>query len=88
MVIQNLPFSVPTDPVAATLSEWLESKGRNPFAEVSVPEAIRILTQFTGRLLRHEQDTGRIVVLDRRLAETGYGRRMMNALPPFKRQVQ
>ncbi|MGB6144245.1 MAG: ATP-dependent DNA helicase DinG, partial [Rhodanobacter sp.] len=67
VVITQLPFAVPTDPVGATYAEWLESRGRNPFIEVSVPEATRLLTQYCGRLIRSETDHGRIVLLDRRV---------------------
>ena len=88
VVIVSLPFSVPTTPIAATHSEWLESRGLRPFDEVSVPDAIRVLTQHSGRLLRHEDDTGRIVILDRRIADTGYGKRMLDALPPFRRIIE
>lgn len=88
VVVTSLPFSVPTDPVGATYAEWLESKGRNPFAEVSVPDATRVLIQFCGRLIRTEEDSGRVVLLDRRIVTKAYGSRMLNALPPFERQIE
>ena len=52
VIIVRLPFSVPDDPVDATLAEWLESKGRNPFMEISVPDASVRLIQACGRLIR------------------------------------
>ena len=88
VVITQLPFAVPTDPVGATYAEWLESRGRNPFIEVTVPEATRILTQYCGRLIRTETDQGRIVLLDRRVVVKRYGARMLNALPPFARVIE
>lgn len=88
VVITQLPFAVPTEPVLATKSEWLESQGRNPFLLVSVPEAIRVLTQYAGRLIRTQDDTGRIVLLDRRVVEKRYGRDILDALPPFRREIQ
>lgn len=88
VVITQLPFAVPTDPVGATYAEWLESQGRNPFIEVSVPEATRLLTQYCGRLIRSEADTGRIVLLDRRVVVKRYGERMLRALPPFQRVIE
>jgi ATP-dependent DNA helicase DinG len=87
VVITQLPFAVPTDPVGATWAEWLESQGRNPFFEVSVPHATRLLIQYCGRLIRNETDTGRVVLLDRRIVARRYGAQMLNALPPFQRQV-
>ena len=85
VVIVRLPFSVPNDPVDATLAEWLESKGRNPFMEISVPDASVRLIQACGRLIRTEQDTGNITILDKRLTSKRYGSMLINALPPFKR---
>jgi len=86
VVITQLPFSVPTEPIPATMSEWLESKGRNPFVEISVPAALITLTQWAGRLIRTETDRGRIVILDRRLRSKAYGRRMLQDLPPFTKR--
>lgn len=88
VVITQLPFAVPTDPVGATYAEWLESRGRNPFLEVSVPEATRLLTQYCGRLIRSETDHGRIVLLDRRVVTRHYGSQMLKALPPFQRVIE
>ncbi|HEX7817545.1 ATP-dependent DNA helicase DinG [Dyella sp.] len=88
VVITQLPFAVPTDPVGATYAEWLESRGRNPFIEVAVPEATRLLTQYCGRLIRTETDRGRIVLLDRRVVVKRYGERMLRALPPFERVIE
>src|SRR5690625_2670506 len=87
VVVTQLPFAVPTDPVGATYAEWLESCGRNPFFEVSVPQATRLLTQYCGRLIRNEDDTGRIVLLDRRIVARRYGAGMLRALPPFQREI-
>ena len=88
VVITQLPFAVPTDPVGATYAEWLESRGRNPFIEVSVPEATRLLIQYCGRLIRSESDRGRIVLLDRRVVTKRYGSGMLKALPPFQRVIE
>lgn len=88
VVVTQLPFAVPTDPVGATYAEWLESRGRNPFIEVSVPDATRLLIQYCGRLIRTETDTGRIVLLDRRVVTKRYGEQMLRALPPFARAIE
>ncbi len=88
VVITQLPFAVPTDPVGATYAEWLESRGRNPFIEVSIPEATRLLTQYCGRLIRNETDSGRIVLLDRRVVTKRYGSGMLRALPPFRQVIE
>lgn len=88
VVITALPFKVPSDPVEATYAEWVQARGMRPFDEITIPNAIRVLTQFVGRLLRHEEDHGRVVVLDRRIIDKKYGQRILNALPPFRREIE
>ena len=88
VVIAKLPFSVPDDPVDAALAEWLESQGRNPFMEISVPDAALRLVQASGRLLRTEEDSGRITLLDRRILTRRYGRAILDSLPPFSRNFE
>ncbi len=87
VIIAKIPFAVPDDPVDATLSEWIEANGRNAFMEIAVPEASIKLVQASGRLLRHESDTGRITLLDRRIVTKRYGKMLLDALPPYKRDV-
>lgn len=88
VVIAKIPFSVPDDPVEAALADWLEAQGRNPFMEITVPDAAIKLVQACGRLLRTEQDTGRITLMDRRMVTQRYGRLIMDSLPPFRREVE
>ncbi|NLC20625.1 MAG: ATP-dependent DNA helicase DinG [Halomonadaceae bacterium] len=85
--IAKLPFAVPDSPIDATYSEWLESVGRNPFMEISVPDACTKLIQACGRLIRTETDQGRITLLDSRILTKRYGPQMLNSLPPFRRLV-
>lgn len=85
VVITKLPFGVPDDPVDATYSEWIESQGGNPFAEWVIPMASMRLTQATGRLLRTENDKGIITLLDRRFITRRYGKQLLAALPPYRR---
>ena len=86
VIIAKLPFSVPDDPVDATMAEWIEQQGGNPFNDWMVPATAMKLTQAVGRLLRTEKDHGRIVILDRRIVNKRYGRQMLDSLPPFRRQ--
>ena len=88
VIITKIPFSVPDDPVDATMSEWIEQRGGNPFMEWAVPMASVRLTQAAGRLLRTEQDRGRIVLLDRRVVTRRYGRQLLDSLPPFRRCIE
>jgi ATP-dependent DNA helicase DinG len=84
VVISKLQFSVPSHPVAQATREFFESKGLSYFDEIVVPQACRRLAQSTGRLIRTETDTGRILVADPRLSNTQYGRSMLKALPAYK----
>ncbi|GHC19387.1 ATP-dependent DNA helicase DinG [Kushneria pakistanensis] len=88
VVITRLPFAVPDDPVGATLAEWIESRGGNPFMRISVPDASIKLVQACGRLIRKEVDSGRITLLDRRVLTRRYGRALLDALPPFRREIE
>ena len=87
VVIAKIPFAVPDDPVEAALSEWIERNGGNPFMEIAVPDASLRLIQACGRLLRSEQDSGIVTLLDRRLVTQRYGKAILNALPPFRREI-
>ncbi len=87
VVLAKIPFAVPDDPVGATLSEWIESEGGNSFDEIMIPDAALKMVQACGRLLRTETDVGRITILDRRLVTQRYGARLLDALPPFRREL-
>jgi ATP-dependent DNA helicase DinG len=81
VVICKLPFRVPTDPVQLARSEAVEKKGGNAFMEISLPEAVIRLKQGFGRLIRHSEDRGAVVILDSRLATKRYGQLFIQSLP-------
>jgi ATP-dependent DNA helicase DinG len=85
VVIDKLPFPPPNDPLVEARSKQLESQGRRPFIDYFIPEAAVSLKQGAGRLIRRESDRGVLVVCDSRLATTGYGKNLMNALPSLSR---
>jgi len=87
VVIAKIPFAVPDSPLEAALAEWVEAQGRNAFMEISVPDAALRLVQASGRLLRTEQDTGRVTLMDRRVLTRRYGRAILDSLPPFRREL-
>jgi ATP-dependent DNA helicase DinG len=87
VVIAKIPFAVPDSPLEAALAEWVEAQGRNPFMEISVPDAALRLVQASGRLLRTEQDVGRVTLMDRRIVTRRYGRAILDSLPPFRREI-
>ena len=82
VVIDKLPFAVPSDPVIAARIDAINARGGDAFAEYQVPLAILALQQGLGRLIRHRQDRGVLAVLDPRVRTTGYGRRFLAAFPP------
>lgn len=87
VIIAKLPFGVPDDPIAEGLSEWVEDQGRNAFYTLAVPDAALRLVQACGRLIRSEEDHGRITLLDPRIVTKRYGRDILDSLPPFRREL-
>jgi len=84
--ICKLPFAPPSDPVSSARSQWLRSKGRDPFMELVVPAVSIRLAQWVGRAIRSETDEAHVYCYDRRLISTSFGQRLLAGLPPFKRQ--
>ncbi len=85
VVIDKLPFAVPTDPVVAARCRALEEEGQNPFLAFTVPEAAITLKQGFGRLIRTRSDRGIVAILDRRVRTRGYGTTLLSVLPPAQR---
>lgn len=85
VLIDKLPFAPPDDPVLEARARWLERQGRDAFMSLQVPMAAIQLKQGVGRLIRSETDRGLVVVGDKRLAETPYGRKILHSLPAFRR---
>jgi ATP-dependent DNA helicase DinG len=85
VIIDKLPFPPPGDPLVEARAQKLEAEGRSPFNDYFVPEAAVSLKQGAGRLIRRETDCGILVVCDTRLVQMGYGKRLLNALPPMRR---
>lgn len=85
VLIDKIPFAPPDDPVLEARAKQMTRQGRDAFMGLSVPEAAILLKQGVGRLIRTETDRGLVVIGDRRLAETPYGRRIIHSLPAFQR---
>ena len=81
VIIDKLPFAVPTDPIVAARQRYIEDEGGSSFFEYSVPQAIISLKQGLGRLIRSTTDRGVLAVLDPRLTTKSYGRLFMKSLP-------
>lgn len=88
LIITKLPFAVPNSPVEEAHSEWITAQGGNPFMQLAIPETSKKLIQSCGRLIRKEQDTGNIIILDKRVKTKRYGKGLLDALPPFTIQFE
>jgi len=84
VIIDKLPFAVPTDPIVAARQRSIEDSGGSSFYEYSVPHAIIALKQGLGRLIRSTTDRGVLAILDPRLRTKGYGRTFLQSLPPCR----
>lgn len=85
VIIDKIPFAVPSDPVVMARCAALEQAGGKPFAEYQVPSAAITLKQGFGRLIRTRRDRGIVAVLDKRIVSRGYGKSMLRSLPPAAR---
>jgi ATP-dependent DNA helicase DinG len=84
VIIDKLPFAVPSDPVVAARQKYIDDQGGSSFYEYSVPQAIISLKQGLGRLIRSTTDRGVLAVLDPRLRTKAYGRMFLESLPPCR----
>src|SRR6266480_1349701 len=84
VIIDKLPFAVPSDPVVAARQRHIEEQGGSSFYEYSVPQAIISLKQGLGRLIRSTTDRGVLAVLDPRLRTKMYGQTFLKSLPPCR----
>ncbi len=82
LVLQKIPFRVPTEPITQARMEAIEARGERPFDAYQVPLAALRLKQGFGRLIRSREDRGGIVLLDSRILTRSYGRALRAALPP------
>jgi ATP-dependent DNA helicase DinG len=85
VIVDRLPFAVPSDPIVAARVRALEDEGRNPFSEFQVPEAVLSLKQGFGRLIRTKTDRGVLALLDTRIQRMPYGKIFLESLPRYRR---
>jgi ATP-dependent DNA helicase DinG len=84
VVVDKLPFAVPSDPLVSARIDNIERSGGNGFQDYQVPMAILSLKQGLGRLIRSRTDRGVVAILDSRVASMAYGRRFLTSLPPYR----
>ncbi len=85
VVIDKLPFDVPTDPLVEARCRRLEEEGESPFVRYLVPAAALTLKQGFGRLIRTRRDRGIVAILDSRIRKKGYGSIFLRSLPDATR---
>jgi ATP-dependent DNA helicase DinG len=87
VILCRLPFRVPTEPVLKARMAAIEARGGNPFAELSLPDAVVRMRQGFGRLMRRQDDTGVVLILDTRVVTKKYGEVFLESLPQTMRSV-
>jgi ATP-dependent DNA helicase DinG len=84
VIIDKLPFAVPTDPIVAARSRFIDENGGRSFSDYSIPQAVISLKQGIGRLIRSRTDRGVIAILDPRIRTKPYGRDFLTSLPRMR----
>ena len=88
VIIDRLPFAVPTDPVVAARVKAIDAEGGNAFFQYQVPAAVITLKQGFGRLIRSLHDRGLLVLLDNRILRKQYGRVFVESLPNYTKTTE
>jgi len=85
VIIDKLPFASPDDPLLRARMDDAQLRGKEPFGDVQLPQAVITLKQGVGRLIRDYQDRGALVICDNRLVTRPYGQVFVGSLPPMTR---
>jgi ATP-dependent DNA helicase DinG len=88
VIIDRLPFAVPSDPVVAARVKSIDAEGGNAFFQYQVPAAVITLKQGFGRLIRSLNDRGLLALLDNRILKKAYGRVFVESLPDYRKTTE
>jgi ATP-dependent DNA helicase DinG len=88
VIIDKLPFAVPSDPVVEARIQRIRDEGGNPFYDYQIPQAALALKQGFGRLIRSRTDRGVLVLLDNRITKQRYGQIFFDSLPEYRFTTQ
>jgi ATP-dependent DNA helicase DinG len=83
VIIDKLPFAVPSDPIVEARVALLREQGGNPFYDYQIPQAAIALKQGFGRLIRSKSDRGVLALLDHRITKQRYGQIFFDSLPDY-----
>jgi Rad3-related DNA helicase len=78
VVIDKIPFNVPTDPIYQGIINLIKQRGENK-ADYDIPYVTIKLKQGAGRLIRAHTDRGVIAILDQRMHKYS---KILTAMPP------
>ncbi len=84
VVVDKIPFTPPNDPILMARDEWRKQRGEDSFMHNQLPNAVILMKQVAGRLMRDFNDYGIFMVGDTRLKTRGYGKKILQSLPPMK----
>ena len=88
VIIDKLPFAVPSDPIVEARVALLREQGGNPFYDYQIPQAAIALKQGFGRLIRSKSDRGLLVLLDHRITKQRYGQIFFDSLPDYSFTIE
>ncbi len=88
VIIDRLPFAVPTDPITKARTDAIAAAGGNAFNDLQIPQAVLTLKQGFGRLIRSLDDRGVLMLLDPRIRTTRYGAIFLDSLPAYRRTTE